>query len=108
MTTPCTCNEHRDGENAPTRVGKHSYQLHEDHRGWRWLCGCGSRGQFTLQSPNVPYHSWMQHVIKTDVRKVKPVNVTELRRRVQEVLSLCAQYPTNASLQTVRNILEAP
>jgi hypothetical protein len=50
---------------APTEVDGHAYSLDEDHeddRGWRWLCSCGSRGRFTMQSPNVSYHGWLRHV----------------------------------------------
>ena len=27
---------------------------------WRWTCSCGRRGQWTIQSPNVPYHGWLR------------------------------------------------
>lgn len=64
VKTPCTCAAHRFG--APDVVDGHTYGCQDDWhpkltdmQRWRWTCSCGRRGQWTIQSPNVPYHSWL-------------------------------------------------
>jgi hypothetical protein len=59
---PCTAGCASHAAAAPTEVPEHAYSLHTHPEGWRWLCSCGSRGRFTMQSPNVPYHGWLRHV----------------------------------------------
>lgn len=66
--TPCTCTEHRDG--APTELYGHRLELAAEEvqrqgqflERWRYVCSCGSRGRWTFQSDNVPYHSWRGHI----------------------------------------------
>jgi hypothetical protein len=70
MRTPCTCAEHKDG--APTEIDGHRFERAADEvrqgdqflERWRYVCSCGSRGRWTFQSDNVPYHAWLRHVAK--------------------------------------------
>lgn len=69
MESPCT---HCTGQNFElgnvdtVYVGQKRHVFDRDAEGdrWRWLCSCGGRGQWQYQSPNVAYHSWLQHVVK--------------------------------------------
>lgn len=64
---PCTCDKHKDGATQAVDLGVlgvHGFQL--DTYGfdakWRWLCWCGSRGQWQNQSDSAAYHAWLRHV----------------------------------------------
>lgn len=68
MSAPCTCAEHRGG--APVEIDGHRFDRASDEvkregmflQRWRYVCSCGGRGQWTFQSDNVPYHSWLDHL----------------------------------------------
>lgn len=70
MRTPCTCAEHKDG--APVEIDGHRFERQDDAvdwrdffmTRWRYVCSCGSRGRWTFQSDNVPYHAWVKHVAR--------------------------------------------
>lgn len=72
MERACTHCEGENGElgDVPTiYIGRkrHVFNREDDNydgKGWRWLCSCGSKGHWQGQSPNVAYHSWLQHVVK--------------------------------------------
>jgi len=72
--TPCTCDEHKDG--APVEAGGHRFERDAKEvywkdsylDRWRYVCSCGSRGRWTFQSENVPYHAWLRHVAKAGAR----------------------------------------
>jgi hypothetical protein len=63
----CNCPDHKGKKNV-TEVGDHRYNLQTwddaplGGTAWRWICKCGSKGKWTYQSDNVPYHSWITHV----------------------------------------------
>lgn len=68
--TPCTCTEHKGG--APIEIDGHRFERDADEvrerdlhlERWRYVCSCGSRGRWTYQSDNVPYHAWLRHMTK--------------------------------------------
>jgi hypothetical protein len=74
-STPCTCSKHMSG--APIELYGHRYELACDAverqdfflQRWRYVCSCGSRGKWTFQSANVPYHSWLGHIRRAQAQQ---------------------------------------
>lgn len=72
--TPCTCAEHKGG--APVEVDGHVFERDAEEverqglflERWRYVCSCASRGRWTFQSDNVPYHSWLGHLARAGVQ----------------------------------------
>lgn len=70
MDRACTHCEGNNGELGEVdtafqgKTAMHRFDRESEVDRWRWICSCGSKGHWQYQSPNVAYHSWLNHVVK--------------------------------------------